>query len=120
MLQPGLSASVSLCLHLAGLSHISAAPSSWAEDLPSNRLRQSLPCKWDAMSHVVCRSKMNAMRMVREFTEQVAGAQREQEQHAAALQELDNQMSAMLSEIQKLESKQANYRWGPCVSWGFS
>ena len=62
------------------------------------------------MSRVVCRSKMNAMRMVHEFADQVASAQQEQEQHAAALQEVDNQMSTVLSEIQKLESKQANYR----------
>ena len=53
---------------------------------------------------------MNAMRMVHEFADQVASAQQEQEQHAAALQEVDNQMSTVLSEIQKLESKQANYR----------
>eukprot|EP00891_Asterochloris_glomerata_P002694 jgi/Astpho2/2694/Aster-x0114 len=56
------------------------------------------------------RSKMNAMRMVHEFTDQVARTQQEQEQHATALQEVDNQMSTVLSEIQKLESKQANYR----------
>ncbi len=53
---------------------------------------------------------MNAMRMVHEFTDQVARTQQEQEQHATALQEVDNQMSTVLSEIQKLESKQANYR----------
>ena len=61
---------------------------------------------------------MNAMRMVHEFTDQVAAAQQEQEQHATALQEVDNQMSIVLSEIQKLESKQANYRWGLCMLKG--
>ena len=44
MLQPGLSASVSLCLHLAGLCRITSATSSWAQDLPSNKLRHSQSC----------------------------------------------------------------------------